>query len=152
MKFAITAVAFLAFILGAQSSYIPSNILGLGLNGLGLGVNPLGLTQVGLGLNGLGLGIGGINTLGLNTLLSPLGLGHRADLSGVAVGIPGQSLSQGPAILAAPAAAISLGHRGIIAPGATYVAKTRGAIHTAPLDGHINSAASINVAPAPGTL
>lgn len=33
-----------------------------------------------------------------------------------------------------------------------YVAKTRGAIHTAPLAGHIQSAAAINVAPAPGTI
>ncbi|CAD6999775.1 unnamed protein product [Ceratitis capitata] len=32
-----------------------------------------------------------------------------------------------------------------------YVAKTRGAVHTAPLAGHINSATSLNVAPAPGT-
>ncbi|KAL5281099.1 hypothetical protein ACFFRR_004864 [Megaselia abdita] len=32
-----------------------------------------------------------------------------------------------------------------------YVAKTRGAVHTAPLAGHIQSAAAINVAPAPGT-
>lgn len=38
------------------------------------------------------------------------------------------------------------GHEG------TYVAKTRGAIHTAPLPGHIQSAAAINVAPAPGTI
>ncbi|XP_061396762.1 adult cuticle protein 1-like [Musca vetustissima] len=36
-------------------------------------------------------------------------------------------------------------------PG-TYVAKTRGAVHTAPLDGHLQSVANVNVAPAPGTL
>ncbi|XP_075152745.1 adult cuticle protein 1-like [Haematobia irritans] len=34
----------------------------------------------------------------------------------------------------------------------TYVAKTRGAVHTAPLDGHVKSVANVNVAPAPGTL
>lgn len=34
---------------------------------------------------------------------------------------------------------------------ATYVAKTRGAVHTAPLAGHLNSVANVNVAAAPGT-
>ncbi|XP_058987340.1 adult cuticle protein 1-like [Musca domestica] len=36
-------------------------------------------------------------------------------------------------------------------PG-TYVAKIRGAVHTAPLDGHLQSVANVNLAPAPGTL
>ncbi|XP_073822137.1 uncharacterized protein [Musca autumnalis] len=54
-------------------------------------------------------------------------------------GYPGISLSQGP----------GLGH-GAHGHG-VYVAKTRGAVHTAPLAGHINSATSVNVAPAPGT-
>ncbi|XP_068141646.1 adult cuticle protein 1 [Drosophila tropicalis] len=67
-----------------------------------------------------------------NGAAAPWGLtGHG--WSGAA--IPGIGLSQGPA-----------GHEGV------YVAKTRGAIHTAPLAGHINSATSVNVAPAPGTL
>ncbi|XP_017843044.1 adult cuticle protein 1 [Drosophila busckii] len=57
-------------------------------------------------------------------------------------GYPGIALSQGPHA----AAAHGHGHEGV------YVAKTRGAIHTAPLAGHINSATSVNVAPAPGTL
>lgn len=34
---------------------------------------------------------------------------------------------------------------------ATYVAKTRGAVHTAPLAGHLNSVANVNLAAAPGT-
>ena len=34
----------------------------------------------------------------------------------------------------------------------TYVAKTRGAVHTAPLSGHVQSVASVNVAAAPGTV
>ncbi|XP_058987347.1 adult cuticle protein 1-like isoform X2 [Musca domestica] len=54
-------------------------------------------------------------------------------------GYPGISLSQGP----------GLAH-GAHGPG-VYVAKTRGAVHTAPLAGHLNSATSVNVAPAPGT-
>ncbi|XP_073822138.1 uncharacterized protein [Musca autumnalis] len=54
-------------------------------------------------------------------------------------GYPGISLSQGPGAA-----------HGAHGPG-VYVAKTRGAVHTAPLAGHINSATSVNVAPAPGT-
>ncbi|SPP79656.1 adult cuticle protein 1 [Drosophila guanche] len=54
--------------------------------------------------------------------------------------VPGIALAQGPGLAAGH------GHEGV------YVAKTRGAIHTAPLAGHINSATSVNVAPAPGTL
>ncbi|XP_055904442.1 adult cuticle protein 1-like [Eupeodes corollae] len=37
------------------------------------------------------------------------------------------------------------------APGATYVAKTLGAVHAAPLPGHTQSASAVNVDPAPGT-
>ncbi|XP_005187939.1 adult cuticle protein 1 [Musca domestica] len=45
-------------------------------------------------------------------------------------------------------------HAPVVVPGVqgTYVAKTRGAVHTAPLEGHLNSVANVNVAPAPGTL
>ena len=57
-------------------------------------------------------------------------------LLGAHAAIPGIGLAQGP----------GLGHgHGV------YVAKTRGAVHTAPLAGHIASATSVNVAPAPGT-
>uniref|UniRef100_T1GY15 Uncharacterized protein n=1 Tax=Megaselia scalaris TaxID=36166 RepID=T1GY15_MEGSC len=42
-------------------------------------------------------------------------------------------------------------HHGIHHEG-QYVAKTRGSVHTAPLAGHAQSAAAINVAPAPGTI
>jgi hypothetical protein len=34
---------------------------------------------------------------------------------------------------------------------ATYTAATRGAVHTAPLEGHVISRTNINTAPAPGT-
>lgn len=34
----------------------------------------------------------------------------------------------------------------------TYIAKTLGAVHIAPLPGHANSAASVNLEPAPGTV
>lgn len=64
------------------------------------------------------------------------GVGHGAPVAALAaLGHGPISLAQGPA-----------GHEG------QYVAKTRGAIHTAPLAGHINSATSLNLAPAPGTL
>ncbi|XP_037926329.1 adult cuticle protein 1-like [Hermetia illucens] len=47
---------------------------------------------------------------------------------------------------AAIAPAAPWGHEG------SYVAKTRGAVHVAPLAGHAHSAASINLQPAPGTI
>ncbi|XP_055685547.1 adult cuticle protein 1-like [Lutzomyia longipalpis] len=40
----------------------------------------------------------------------------------------------------------------LIAHEGSYVAANRGSVHVAPLPGHINSASSINLAPAPGTL
>jgi len=55
-------------------------------------------------------------------------------------------LAQGPAVLA-PAPVVA------VAPAeGTYVAKTRGAVHVAPLPGHAQSAASVNLEPAPGTI
>lgn len=53
-----------------------------------------------------------------------------------------------PTIVAAPAPAVVA----VAAAPASYVAKTRGAVHVAPLPGHIQSAASVNLEPAPGTL
>ena len=47
-----------------------------------------------------------------------------------------------PVVVAAP----------LVAAEGTYVAKTRGAVHVAPLPGHANSASSINLEAAPGTL
>lgn len=49
----------------------------------------------------------------------------------------------GPAVVAAPVV--------VPAPTGTYVAKTRGAVHVAPLPGHVQSAVSANLEPAPGT-
>lgn len=48
-----------------------------------------------------------------------------------------------PSVYQAPAVIAKL--------GATYTAATRGAVHTAPLEGHALSQTSLNVAPAPGT-
>lgn len=64
----------------------------------------------------------------------------------------------GPAVVAAHApAVVAAAHAPavVVAPVAhegVYTAQTRGAVHTAPLSGHIQSVASINAAPAPGTL
>ncbi|KAM7352878.1 uncharacterized protein ACRADG_005230 isoform 2-T4 [Cochliomyia hominivorax] len=80
-----------------------------------------------------------------------LGLGHGHGLA-----IPGISLAQGPALghaglgLGLAHGGLGLAHGAAHGPG-VYVAKTRGAIHTAPLAGHLASATSVNVAPAPGT-
>ncbi|CAD7079321.1 unnamed protein product [Hermetia illucens] len=40
----------------------------------------------------------------------------------------------------------------VVAAEGSYVAQNRGAVHVAPLPGHLNSAASVNLEPAPGTL
>ncbi|KAH8241111.1 hypothetical protein KR026_012397 [Drosophila bipectinata] len=73
-------------------------------------------------------------------------------------------IQSGPAVVAAPAPAVVAAHAPVVlaapapavvavaAPEASYVAKTRGAVHVAPLPGHIQSAASVNLEPAPGTL
>ncbi|KAM7352107.1 uncharacterized protein ACRADG_004746 [Cochliomyia hominivorax] len=75
-------------------------------------------------------------------LVAPLA-GH-----GLWGGIPGIALAQGPALgHAGLGLGLGVAHGG---PG-VYVAKTRGAVHTAPLAGHLASATAVNVAPAPGT-
>ncbi|XP_043662584.1 adult cuticle protein 1 [Drosophila teissieri] len=70
-------------------------------------------------------------------------------------------IQSGPAVVAAPvpavvsAPAVVAAHApavvAVAAPEASYVAKTRGAVHVAPLPGHVQSAASVNLEPAPGT-
>ncbi|XP_055853197.1 adult cuticle protein 1-like [Episyrphus balteatus] len=138
MKFAIAAVVVLALAMGAQSSIIG------GIPGLGLGVH-------GLGIHGLGLGLGVPGPV-LAQGPAVLGLGGLAGLP-AAVNIAGGPLLAAHGI---PAAVAVAPHAAVAAAvpvhGASYVAQTRGAVHTAPLPGHIQSAASVNVAPAPGTL
>ncbi|ALC39433.1 CG7203 [Drosophila busckii] len=57
-----------------------------------------------------------------------------------------------PAVYAAPHVVAAPAVVAVAAPEASYVAKTRGAVHVAPLPGHSQSAASVNLEPAPGTL
>ncbi|XP_034471669.1 adult cuticle protein 1 [Drosophila innubila] len=61
-------------------------------------------------------------------------------------------IQSGPAIVhAAPAVVHAASPVVVAAAPASYVAKTRGAVHVAPLPGHVQSAASVNLEPAPGT-
>ncbi|XP_004521788.1 adult cuticle protein 1-like [Ceratitis capitata] len=132
MKFVI-AVVMLALAVSVHSSILPA----VSYVTSAVHPGPL-LAHGGWGGHGAWAGPAAVTAWG--------GSGH-----GLWGGIPGISLSQGPhgAAIAAPLAApLALGH----GHGAgVYVAKTRGAVHTAPLAGHINSATSLNVAPAPGT-
>ncbi|XP_065358163.1 adult cuticle protein 1-like [Calliphora vicina] len=125
MKFAIVTLFTLALALGVQSSIIPWG-----------GV----VTQVAGG------------PLAHTSVISPLGLPWGA---GVVLGHPHAAISvHGPAAVAVhgPAAIPAAVHVPAVVGGhASYVAKTRGAVHSAPLAGHINSVANVNVAPAPGT-
>ncbi|XP_055849796.1 adult cuticle protein 1-like [Episyrphus balteatus] len=68
----------------------------------------------------------------------------------------GPTLQQGPIVIgwgASVPVAANIDVASIVGvPGATYVAKTLGAVHAAPLPGHTQSAVAVNVNPAPGTL
>ncbi|XP_052851076.1 adult cuticle protein 1 [Drosophila gunungcola] len=65
----------------------------------------------------------------------------------IAAPVPAVVAAHAPAVVAAHAPAVVA----VAAPEASYVAKTRGAVHVAPLPGHVQSAASVNLEPAPGT-
>ncbi|XP_055838572.1 adult cuticle protein 1-like [Episyrphus balteatus] len=54
-----------------------------------------------------------------------------------------------PHIVAVPAA---VAVAPVVAGQATYVAQNRGVVHVAPLDGHVQSAVSLNLQAAPGTV
>ncbi|TMW46006.1 hypothetical protein DOY81_008912, partial [Sarcophaga bullata] len=77
---------------------------------------------------------------------------HAAHPAIVHAGIPAAVHAAHPAVVhAGIPAAIHAAVPAAVHGHAGYVAKTRGAVHTAPLAGHINSVANVNVAPAPGT-
>lgn len=89
-----------------------------------------------------------------------LALGAQSSVITQIAGIPGLSYTavSSPVIAGpwgpwgpwAPSVAVAAPVVGA-GPG-TYVAQTRGAVHTAPLDGHLSSVANVNLAPAPGTI
>ncbi|XP_039950978.1 adult cuticle protein 1-like [Bactrocera neohumeralis] len=138
MKFVIAAVCTLALAMGVQSSIIP-------------GLLP-GLTQIA----GHGLSYTAVS----GPLAVPVSVAH-APAAVIAAASPPIAIAShvaAPAAVAvhAPSVAVhapavaAVAHGGVVAGGA-YVAKTRGAVHSAPLPGHIASVANVNVAPAPGT-
>ncbi|XP_065357692.1 adult cuticle protein 1-like [Calliphora vicina] len=156
MKF-VFAVVMLALAVGVQSSLIGAHAPGVSY--VTSAIHPAGPWGAPLGLHG---GWGGHAAVDHSAWAGPLvaplaghGLwgGHGAwGAHGAWGGHPGISLAQGPA-LGHAGLGLGLGHglaHGPHGPG-VYVAKTRGAVHTAPLAGHIASATSLNVAPAPGT-
>ncbi|XP_030565582.1 adult cuticle protein 1-like [Drosophila novamexicana] len=131
MKFAIAVVFTLALAMGVQSSVIPliSQLAGHGLSYTAV-ANPV--------------------------LASPWGVPAAHWPAAVSVG-SWPPAAHGPALIAGHGAAVVAPHAPavVVAPVAhegVYTAQTRGAVHTAPLSGHIQSVASINAAPAPGTI
>lgn len=64
---------------------------------------------------------------------------------------PVVTVAAAPAVVKAPVVALPVVPPVVAAPGGTFVAKTRGAVHVAPLEGHVHSVASVNLEPAPGT-
>lgn len=61
------------------------------------------------------------------------------------------TVAAAPAVVKAPVVALPVVPPVVAAPGGTFVAKTRGSLHVAPLEGHVKSVASVNLEPAPGT-
>ncbi|XP_053959793.1 adult cuticle protein 1-like [Anastrepha obliqua] len=123
MKFVIAAVFTLALAMGVQSSILP--------------LLP-GITQIA----GHGLSYTAVS----GPLALPIALSAHAPAAVIAAASPPIIAAHAPH---APAVVVA---HGAAVPGGAYVAQTRGAVHSAPLPGHISSVANLNVAPAPGTL
>ncbi|SPP79657.1 adult cuticle protein 1-like [Drosophila guanche] len=138
MKFAVAAVFTLALALGVQSSVIPlvSQLAGHGLS----------YTAV----SGPAVLASPWAHAAAPWAAGPWGHPAAAWPAAVSVGSWPPAAVHAPAVVAAahaPAVVVGpVAHEGV------YTAQTRGAVHTAPLAGHIQSVASINAAPAPGTL
>lgn len=150
----------LALAFSANASVLPWP---LGLSPLGL--SPLGLSS--LGLSHVNLGV----PAAVNIAESPLALRtvlvrpQQISLSqgiaapqlistvgqSVAVAATPQIISPLSARIAAPIAVASA-PIAIAAAEGNYVAANRGSVHVAPLPGHLQSATSLNLEPAPGTL
>ncbi|XP_061391091.1 adult cuticle protein 1-like [Musca vetustissima] len=124
MKFVI-AVVLLALALGANSSVLPWGPVVVG--------GPLPGTVV------LGAHPPAAVTVAAHPPQVVVGPGPVQVVSGPLPGVV-----PAPAVVAAPAV--------VPAHSGTFVAKTRGAVHVAPLAGHAQSVASVNLQPAPGTV
>ncbi|XP_036678676.1 adult cuticle protein 1 [Drosophila suzukii] len=135
MKFAVAVVFTLALAMGVQSSVIPllSQVAGHGLSytavsGPAVVASPWAVPAAHW-------------PAAVNVASWPPAAIHAPAAVAVHAAAPAVVAAHGPAVVVGPVA-----HEGV------YTAQTRGAIHTAPLSGHIQSVASINAAPAPGTL
>ncbi|XP_023296346.2 adult cuticle protein 1-like [Lucilia cuprina] len=136
MKFVIVSLFTLTLALGVQSSVIPLGGVVTQIAG-----GPLAHTSV---ISPVGLSLG-----------SAIALGHGSTI--VQSAVPAAIPLQAPAAFAVHAhaaipTAVHAAVPAVVAGPGSYVAKTRGAIHTAPLAGHLNSVDNVNVAPAPGTI
>ncbi|XP_037814646.1 adult cuticle protein 1-like [Lucilia sericata] len=147
MKFAIVTLFTFALTLGVQSSVIP-------LGGVVTQIAGHSLAHTGV-ISPLGLPLGAI-ALGHGPAVVPAAVPAAISVhppAAVAVHAPVAAPAAIPAAVHVPAAVPAAVHVPAVAAGpGSYVAKTRGAIHTAPLAGHLNSVANVNVAPAPGTI
>ncbi|KAH8377338.1 hypothetical protein KR093_004971 [Drosophila rubida] len=138
MQFAIAVIFTLALAMGAQSSVIPliSQLAGHGLSYTAVSGPAVAAPWV-----------------------APAAHWPAAVSVGAWPAVaPAVVAAHAPAVVAAHAPAVVAAHAApavVVAPVAhegVYTAQTRGAVHTAPLSGHIQSVASINAAPAPGTI
>ncbi|EDW13035.1 adult cuticle protein 1 [Drosophila mojavensis] len=144
MKFAIAVVFTLALSMGVQSSVIPliSQLAGNGLSYTAVS-NPVLASPWGVPAANWPAAVSVASwPPAAPTVLAAPGPVLAAHGSAVIAG-------PGPALVAGPGPAVVVG---AVAREGVYTAQTRGAVHTAPLAGHIQSVASINAAPAPGTL
>ncbi|XP_016963181.1 adult cuticle protein 1 [Drosophila biarmipes] len=135
MKFAVAVVFTLALAMGVQSSVIPllSQVAGHGLSytavsGPAVVASPWAVPSAHW-------------PAAVNVASWPPAAIPAPAAVAVHAAAPAVVAAHAPAVVVAPVA-----HEGV------YTAQTRGAVHTAPLAGHIQSVASINAAPAPGTL
>ncbi|XP_061398671.1 adult cuticle protein 1-like [Musca vetustissima] len=130
MKFAI-AVVLLALALGANSSVIPWGPVVVG--------GPVPGTVV------VGAHPHAAVTVAAHPPQVVVGPGPVQVVSGpLPAVVPAPAVVAAPHVVAAPAV--------VPAHSGTFVAKTRGAVHVAPLAGHAQSVASVNLQPAPGTV
>ncbi|KAM7352593.1 adult cuticle protein 1-like [Cochliomyia hominivorax] len=144
MKFAIVTLFTLALALGVQSSVLP-------WGGVVTQVAGGHLAHPGL-LSPLGLPWGGSVVVGPHPAAVPAAVSLPvASHVPAAVHASLAAAVHAPLAAALHAPAVAVHAPAVLAGHASYVAKTRGALHTAPLAGHLNSVANVNVAPAPGT-
>ncbi|KAH8263464.1 hypothetical protein KR044_009310 [Drosophila immigrans] len=147
MQFAVAVIFTLALAMGAQSSVIPliSQLAGHGLS----------YTAVSGPAVAAPWAVPAAHWPAAVSVGAWPGVAHGPAV--VAAHGPAVVAAHGHAVVAAHAPAVVAAHAPavVVAPVAhegVYTAQTRGAVHTAPLSGHIQSVASINAAPAPGTL